>query len=330
MKAIEKILVPTDLSEQAVPAYTHAQEIASKYGAIIDFVHIIPPLKYFSESLSKLGVPIDVMDEDLYPTLQKEVKHQMQELMEDYINEECRGKAIANIDRKTSSRISKIASEGGYNLIVMASKGEHDSDLLRGTTTEKVIRYSEVPVFTVDSKLSSKEVKQILLPTDGSEVSLAVLPIALVLAKTYEATITLLYVLELYGDTLIEADYDPQKTDKANVYESLVKRLQKYLDKEGLDYVEFKRGEKAYKDQFIITEDGATFSIPVNSVMEKAPSAHHGIVEYAIEHADIVTMATHGHSGLAHFFLGSTTEKVAQHLDLPVGTVRPAKEKLKD
>lgn len=329
MKPIKKILVPTDFSEQAVSAYTHAQEIASKFGATIDFVHVVPTLKYFSESLSQLGAPLNI-DEDWYPTVQKEVKHQLENLMEDYINDECRGETKVNIDRKISLRIAKLAKQGEYDLIVMASKGGHDSDLLRGTTTEKVVRYSEVPVFTVDSKLASKEVQQILLPTDGSVISLSALPLSLTLAETYKAGITLFHVFELYGSPLSESDDNTRKTNKINTYETLIKRVQEFLDNEKIDHVELRRGEMDFEDQFVITENASSYTIPVKTVMEKGVSAHHGIEEYAVEHADIVTMATHGHSGLAHFFLGSTTEKVAQHLDLPVVTVKPSREMLKD
>ena len=63
-------------------------------------------------------------------------------------------------------------------------------------------------------------------------------------------------------------------------------------------------------------------------MIEKGVSAHIGIEEYAPSHADVVVMATHGHSGLAHFFLGSTTEKVAQSLDMPVLTVKPDTSKM--
>jgi nucleotide-binding universal stress UspA family protein len=37
---------------------------------------------------------------------------------------------------------------------------------------------------------------------------------------------------------------------------------------------------------------------------------------------DLIVIATHGHTGLKHFFLGSTTEKVVRHAPCPVLTVR--------
>ena len=52
-------------------------------------------------------------------------------------------------------------------------------------------------------------------------------------------------------------------------------------------------------------------------------SAHYEIENYASENADLLIMATHGHSGFAHLILGSIAEKVAQYVKQPVITIRP-------
>ncbi len=48
-----------------------------------------------------------------------------------------------------------------------------------------------------------------------------------------------------------------------------------------------------------------------------------GIIEFAREkNVDLIVMGTHGHTGLAHVFLGSTAEKVVRKGPCPVLTVR--------
>jgi len=43
----------------------------------------------------------------------------------------------------------------------------------------------------------------------------------------------------------------------------------------------------------------------------------------AEEHgADLIVMATHGRTGIGHFFLGSVTERVVRESPVPVMTVR--------
>jgi nucleotide-binding universal stress UspA family protein len=150
------------------------------------------------------------------------------------------------------------------------------------------------------------------------------------LADTYDAEITLYHVLELYGSPLADEIRNPQKSDEANVYEALLDHLDDYLIEEELDDIQIARGEVDFEDRFVMTEGASSHSIAFQTVIERGVSAHLAIQEYAAEHADVVVMATHGHSGLAHFFLGSTTENVAQHLDLPVVTVKPSREKMKE
>jgi len=52
------------------------------------------------------------------------------------------------------------------------------------------------------------------------------------------------------------------------------------------------------------------------------------IIEAAEEHAaDLIVMATHGRTGLSHFFLGSVAERVVRESPVPVMTVRAPSEK---
>lgn len=329
MKQIKKILVPTDFSDQALAAYHHADHIAEKFGAKVDLIHVIPTLKYFQESISKLGVPIS-MDSDLYPKIQEETSEKLNKLMETHISEEHRGEIIRDIDRTASSNIVDVAEKGGYDLIVMASKGEHGTNLLRGSTTEKVVRHSQVPVFTVDADLTSEGLKNILLPTDGSNISFSALAIALSMAEIYDADITLYHVIELYGDPLLNEAHNPKVSDEQNLYDKLIENIKDYLSENGMDNIEVRNGDEDFQDQFVISEGANSVTVNMKTVVKKGVSAHLAIEEYADENADIVVMATHGHSGLAHLFLGSTTEKVSQHLSIPVLTVKPPKEKLKE
>jgi nucleotide-binding universal stress UspA family protein len=42
----------------------------------------------------------------------------------------------------------------------------------------------------------------------------------------------------------------------------------------------------------------------------------HGIIQFAHDvKADLIAMGTHGRRGLAHFFSGSVTERVVNHMD---------------
>lgn len=54
-----------------------------------------------------------------------------------------------------------------------------------------------------------------------------------------------------------------------------------------------------------------------------SPSANQGICHYAEkEDTDLIVIATHGRTGLAHLLIGSVAEKVVRHAPCPVLTVR--------
>lgn len=331
MYTIKKILVPTDFSKPSVIAYTHAQEIAKRFDARIDLIHIIPTMRYFNESLSKLGVPFD-MESDLYPHAQQESRHKLKRVMKDNFPDDSRGEAIVKVGRKPWEGIVSHAKSEGYDLIVMASRGEHESDLLRGSVTEKVIRRSAVPVFAVDKRLSSSGLKRILVPTDASLVSFISLPVAVALAEVYDAEITLLHVIELHGSGMDSAVWDSNKSEEENVYETVIAGLQDYLKgQQGNEITEISlgRGPGNFEDQLVVSRGASSRSLTLKTVVERGVTAHAVIEEYAESNADVVVITTHGRSGLAHLLLGSTTEKVAQYLDLPVLTVKPREEKLK-
>ncbi|HBX65336.1 MAG TPA: universal stress protein, partial [Balneolaceae bacterium] len=77
------------------------------------------------------------------------------------------------------------------------------------------------------------------------------------------------------------------------------------------------------EDILVRHEEGGDVKINFKSVILKSVVAHHEIVDYANENADLVVMSTHGRTGLSRMLLGSTTEQVIQHLKKPQITIKP-------
>ncbi len=325
MIEIKKILVPTDFSKGSETAYTVAQKVADTFGSKIDFIHVIPTLKYLQESIKKLGVPLD-MNKDVYPQIVKEKEHKIASDMDDYIRDENKGEKFVIIDRKVSERIVEHSKKKGYDLIIMGAKGHHETSLLRGSTTEKVIRNSKIPVFSVDHSLEKEEIKHILVPTDSSKLSLSAFPLALAIADTYGADLTLLHVIELYGSVSEDIPRSPQKGEEVSIYEVVIERLKELLASKNMDNVSIQRTGVTFEDEVAIADNGNSREVQLKTKIIKGVSAHHEIENYSEENSDVVVMATHGHSGFAHLILGSTAEKVAQYVSKPVITVRPDKD----
>ncbi|MEX0594027.1 MAG: universal stress protein [Balneolaceae bacterium] len=324
MKPIQRILLATDFSDGASAAIPAARQLAENHQGRVDIIHVIPMLRYLNESLKKLSAPVD-LSRDVFPEILKQSEVACQTILNDSFPKELRGEVIVKIDRKPSEVISEIASDEGYDLIVMGTRGEHTNRAIRGTITEKVIRHSRVPVLSVDEPWQQETIGSILLPTDTSELSFTALPMAANLAFQYGAKITIYHVLELYG-RFPDLSADPGTGEKTALYELIIERLTEWLETEGLDHLHVERSGVIFEDELRWIQEDGSISIPLSCVIEKGISAHQEIERYARNHADLVVLATHGRSGLAHIFLGSTAEKVAQYVGKPVLTVRPALE----
>jgi universal stress protein A len=137
--------------------------------------------------------------------------------------------------------------------------------------------------------------KEILSPVQFDDNSIAALQVAKQLALTHGSTIHVLHVVPIIlvpGEGYIVYSLEEQEQ---NAKKALAEMVQQQLS--GVNYkISTKIGEIA------------------RSVLEVAHEVR----------ADLIVMATHGRSGLPHFFLGSVAEKVVREAQCPVLTVRPA------
>ena len=144
----------------------------------------------------------------------------------------------------------------------------------------------------------------ILLPTDGSDASLAALDHALELAGTYDATLHVLYVVDTsypYGD------FDGTGIDLTPVFEALREE-----------------GERTIAE---VEERATAAGVEVVGATREESVVHRAIIEYADEvDADLLVMGTHGRRGLNRGLLGSVTERVVRAAGAPVLTVRAEKK----
>lgn len=142
--------------------------------------------------------------------------------------------------------------------------------------------------------------KNILIPTDFSEMSLNALKYARSFADTYSARLSLLHVV-----------------DEASMYWMAMGPNSIPMGPSGDELVEIAEKEM---DKFI-GEHLSDVGEVGRKVLLGRPFAE--IVKYAREEkTDLIVLCTHGRSGLQHALLGSVTEKVIRKAPCPVLTVR--------
>jgi nucleotide-binding universal stress UspA family protein len=143
------------------------------------------------------------------------------------------------------------------------------------------------------------QIKRILCPTDFSESAAHALTYATSFAQQYGATIYLLHVIEPI--TVVPALYlDPTMTyeDRPDLMETIGQLLNEAIPEEVRAKVEVKQ----------MIRRGAPFLEIVRAARE--------------ESVDLIVIATHGRTGLAHVLLGSTAERVVRKAPCPVLTVK--------
>jgi nucleotide-binding universal stress UspA family protein len=145
--------------------------------------------------------------------------------------------------------------------------------------------------------------RHLLVPTDGSDLSDGTIRRAVSFAREAGATITFLHVLanlampsqgSLYGDPVL---LDPAVVEH------------------------FIQAERAYADELLeraraLAEEAG---VPCDTAVGEHPVVYEAIIGAATRHGcDLIFMASHGRRGLAGLLLGSETQRVLTHSELPV------------
>ena len=144
--------------------------------------------------------------------------------------------------------------------------------------------------------------KSILLPTDGSELSEKATAVAIEFAKVHGARIVGISVVQPFPFT-------PMAVDGAVIPDAAV--------------FETQANAAATGNLSKIAAAAAAAGIPFEGIVASSPSPYDEIVRAADKHnCDIILMASHGRKGLNKLFLGSETQKVLAHTQLPVLVLR--------
>ncbi len=142
--------------------------------------------------------------------------------------------------------------------------------------------------------------KQILVPTDFSDASAAVLKYACGLADALDATISVLHAVEApYPGYAYTEYYVPPR----EFFEAREQEARKRLD------------------ACLTAEERTRYK--ANLVLRTGTAAQE-ILQFLDEHTeiDLVVMSTHGRGGVARFMMGSVADKVVRAAPCPVLTVR--------
>ncbi|MFZ5875462.1 MAG: universal stress protein [Nitrospirota bacterium] len=146
-------------------------------------------------------------------------------------------------------------------------------------------------------RTAKRAITTILVPTDFSEYSRQALSYAEMLAKTFDAKIVLIHVIDTVSYVVAES---VQWTTEVSA--RVQATIQPMLD--GLVHDAQKRG--------VVAESQLTQGVPYDQIVKAAEESH----------ADLIVIGTHGRTGMRHVLLGSVAERVVRLAPCPVLTVR--------
>ena len=299
MLQLQRILFPTDFSRCADQALEHAVFLAEKYDAEI---HVLHAVTLFNDQPEVVNDEFEET-EKMIKKLEDIAELQLNKVSDAHEDDDMKIKKAQTRGISAAPAILDYATENSIDLIVMGTHGRRGlGHFFLGSVAEEIVRVSECPVFTIreaETPTPPKSKEKILVPVDFSEHSQNALVNAKEIAKSYEAKIHLMHIIE---ETIHPAYSLSGKSSifdiVPNIKEDCEKRLKKMISE--------KIGDEVKTEIHIVSGQAAN-----------------EIINFAKNNSmDLIVIATHGLTGLEHLLLGSTTEKVVRMSSCPVFTIK--------
>jgi nucleotide-binding universal stress UspA family protein len=296
----QSILVPLDgsrLAEQAIPI---AVTLAERARCKIKLVLVHQPLLALEAgaAYTKLELAMQKADRDYLRAVAAPLRDRLG-----------RSLSSAVLQGPVVPTLAKYGRELGVDLLVMTSHGR--GGIRRawlGSVADRLIRTAEVPILVVrateaKTSLPSLDLKELLVPLDGSPLAEAVLEPAVALARLWDAEISLVQVVRpvmLTSDTPLRFPTG---------YSDEVTRMRREAAQDYIRDVAERLRESGVKASGIAVVGGGI----AQTLLDLARP----------ERVSLMAVATHGRGGTRRFVLGSVADKLVRGAEVPVLIVRP-------
>jgi nucleotide-binding universal stress UspA family protein len=293
MITIKKILCPVDFFAASDAAVRYAAGLASNYGAKLHLLHVVVPLVP-----SSYDFPTNTVDmtKAMEGCALLELKKLEMSVRQTGVSAQIEVR-FGDVYHEINRAIEKVKPE----LIVMGTHGGRGAERwFMGSTTEKLLRHSPVPLVTVnetgEKPVVPRQFRRILVTTDFAEGTSDALSYAFSVAEENESRITLLHVL-----------HDVAADLSGNYRDALIQGIQKELD----DLVP--REARTWCDVVSRVETGIPYQIILRTIED--------------EKIDLLVMNIHGKGMLDRILLGSNAGRIVRASSCPVMLIPPLKRK---
>ncbi|EXJ09208.1 MULTISPECIES: universal stress protein [Nitrincola] len=143
MSTYNRILLAIDLSDESAQLITKAADLAKRYDAALNIIHVVEPLTFAYGG----DVPMDLS------TIQEQLDEHAQQKLDTLcaaIDQPVEQRHI--VTGHTESEIHRVAKEINADLIVVGSHGRHGLALLLGSTANGVLHGAICDVLAIRVK----------------------------------------------------------------------------------------------------------------------------------------------------------------------------------
>lgn len=273
---MKRILVPTDFSKHAEYALKVAAQIAKENDSEIILLHM---LELPHQGSDAIGAGSDIPEIMFFKN--KAISN-LEDLMDvDYLE----GINVSEIVQfeKAFEGILAVSKKNNVDFIVMGSHGASGfQEMFIGSNTEKVVRFSDVPVLVIKNETGLFKAENFVFASDFSDEIKKPFKQLTEFAKAFNAHLHLVMV------------NTPNTFKATHLSEKIMSDFMREFDYPN-------HSLHIYND--VNVEKG---------ILNFANSVQ----------ADLIGMCTHGRTGFAHFFNGSISEDLVNHAVRPVITFK--------
>lgn len=277
---MKKILVPYDFSQVATYALNFACQIADKWDAKIEMIHVIEHPT--PDSFKTIGMQYDDPMEQVY---MKKIIDMIREKLTDVVvdnagYEEDRLFFKIQIGNPFHNVIDEIVEEKVDMVVVGTEGAEGLNEFFVGSNAEKIVRKASCPVIAIKNKVAIESINNIVFASDFMRAD-------------DEFTDHLKNLQKLFGAKLHIVKINTPASFTSTRHDR--KQIDEFVEKYNIK--RYTTDIYNYKNE----EDGIIYYAE------------------DIE-ADMIALGTHQRRGVGHFLAGSIAEDVVNHSRVPVWT----------
>ncbi|MEW5918713.1 MAG: universal stress protein, partial [Gemmatimonadota bacterium] len=294
-----RIVVPLDGSAFGKRALPLALALARRSGASIELVHVHEP-----PMVASGAPPFDARFDD---EERARMRTELLALAKQLVMETGLAVTARFLNGEVVPSLRQYIASSDASLVVMMTHGRGGlSRIWLGSVADGLIRVSPAPVLLVrggsewPSELREPIFRRVLVPLDGSDMAVEILPHVLSLATPNETTLVLFSVIDprlALQPTAVDVRFESQRI------ETLVESVRRVTE-ERLTRL---------ADELRVNRVDVSLDVVVD-----AQPAQRILTDAEERQIDLIALATHSRRALGRFLIGGTADKVIRGAHVPV------------